>query len=40
VTETEEVTVDKKDITYDILIDESEERPDRGLQGRRGIIRW
>ncbi|WP_292728044.1 hypothetical protein [Methanoculleus sp.] len=29
-TETEEVTVDKKDITYDILIDESEERPDRG----------
>jgi hypothetical protein len=30
VTETEEVTVDKKDITYDILIDESEERPDRG----------
>lgn len=32
-TETEEVTVDKKDITYDILIDDTEERPDRGASG-------
>ncbi|MDD4484256.1 MAG: hypothetical protein PHD55_07820 [Methanoregula sp.] len=28
-TETEEVTIDPKDITYDILIDDTEERPDR-----------
>lgn len=32
-TETEEATVDKKDITYDILIDDTEERPDRGASG-------
>lgn len=29
-TETDEVTIDPKDITYDILIDDTEERPDRG----------
>lgn len=29
-TETEEATIDPKDITYDILIDDTEERPDRG----------
>ena len=28
-TETEEATIDPKDITYDILIDDTEERPDR-----------
>lgn len=35
-TETEEATVDKKDITYDILIDDTEERPDRGASGASG----
>lgn len=32
----EEATIDPKDITYDILIDDTEERPDRGASGASG----